>query len=459
MVLNIMCNNVKKFVAASAIGSLLVGSVWFAPRSTSEELDSNMRPYQRAAVRGDIEGIAELARYYYNRGWKLGKAADFKSAILWAQVGIEKGDAQCLRLLGRCYYYGQGTDRNIDQAIDLFTQSSNLGDGEAKMYLGCCYAYFKKFFLHEQKAEAFFQEAIQAGETRAHYHLGRVYLQLHRLENSFAQFKIGAEAGDSNAIAEYVHSLRLGRGCKPDSEAALATLRSGAEAGHANLERMLGGWTFHGTCVTADKSAGIAWLQKAAEHGDETAASLVEYFRIEGEGIEKDVSRGIAFLKKKAEAGNDDATRLLAECYALGRGGQVDLNQAISVLRKSYDKGNYANSLFLANLQLKAGQTEDLLDTLLTLCNAGNAEAFNMLVDHLEENRFPSWLLDEKKRAGDYKIESAMVDVRRRKNDRESAELSRQNVEREIASRRDDRRRRELLYRERRYDGSYRSVP
>lgn len=92
----------------------------------------------RKAEKGDLQSILNLAAYYY---WCEGEYGDYPKAIKWIKKGVKQNHPTALCLLGCAYWSGNGVDQNIGKAIDLLTQSAQMGYATAYYHLSKCYEY------------------------------------------------------------------------------------------------------------------------------------------------------------------------------------------------------------------------------------------------------------------------------------------------------------------------------
>lgn len=367
--------------------------------------------YAKAANNRDVRGISNLAATEYNLGFNSNKKEHFTEALKWALVGVEKNDAGCMCILGRCHYFGSGLECDINKAISWFEKAINLGNSEAKIYMGRCLSLHSEVNVDLKKAEYWLKLAIEDGLINAHYFLGHVYLKQSRFADAYTEFKSGADAGDQHAGSEYAICLRDGRGCTENVVAAFTTMRIWAESGDPTSERLLGAMYSDGVGVEVSESDAAIWYGKAAERGERIAQLLLAKCLINGDGIAMDRDRGFRMIKQLAESGYDDAVAKLAECHEKGFGTAIDISSAISLLTKDFEAGNYANSLYLVKLQFRAKRENELMETLLTLSKAGNQKAIEMLFDLLEDNRFSQSVLDQRK--GDNYLASAINRLQR----------------------------------------------
>ena len=106
-------------------------------------------------------GFPMAVAYCHFRGWN-GLKKDFKKAFD-EFVKIEKdtnGYHYAQYMIGICYYYGQGTEKDMTEAVAWYAKSTEQGNSTAMLNLGFCYHtglvvtkdLTKAFELYEQSA-------------------------------------------------------------------------------------------------------------------------------------------------------------------------------------------------------------------------------------------------------------------------------------------------------------------
>ena len=79
-----------------------------------------------AAKRGDESAKTKLAWYMLSgRG---GSVVDAKGAVALLEERVKQGDAEAMWMLGVCYEFGIGIERDIERASMLYSQSKNGGN-------------------------------------------------------------------------------------------------------------------------------------------------------------------------------------------------------------------------------------------------------------------------------------------------------------------------------------------
>lgn len=90
----------------------------------------------KAADLGHRLSISYCALYYYSGDpFK----QDYKQAFKYAKMGVDRKDSNCLYVLGSCYLYGLGIDKDIAKGLALMEEASLQKNPGASYVLGMAY--------------------------------------------------------------------------------------------------------------------------------------------------------------------------------------------------------------------------------------------------------------------------------------------------------------------------------
>lgn len=208
--------------------------------------------WELAAEQNNFEALYKVTLYYW--GGELG-FTDYNKAFKYAKAGIEEGDrwaglagstmtdtdklkqAQLMCVLGCMYYYGDGTEKDIDRGGQLLEKSFNRGYEEARLNLGLYY--------------------IRIEDARAYQIL-----------------KPEAEEGDKYAMRGLGSCYQLGLGVEKNYEMAAEWYKKAALKGESWAMYTLGMfYKFGGGVEKSEKKSEMAMeAHKLAEDGKENEA-------------------------------------------------------------------------------------------------------------------------------------------------------------------------------------------
>lgn len=154
---------------------------------------------KQAALSGDPTAIYEIAiRYADGRG----TAVAYDDAQKWLEISASQGFAPAQYRLGNMYEKGEGIDRDLDKARELYLQSANNGNISAMHNLGVLLA--SSGSLGEMaKAASWFRQAADFGVRDSQVNMAILHARgegLPRdLVESYKWFAIAAAQGDQDA--------------------------------------------------------------------------------------------------------------------------------------------------------------------------------------------------------------------------------------------------------------------
>jgi TPR repeat protein len=138
----------------------------------SQDLSDAMKWWSKAADRGSIAALNNIAATYYT-GRGIGQS--YPEAAKWFQLAADKGDGNAMNTLGVMYAQGLGVTRNRRNAIKLFEQSAYLGCSSAMVNLGIQYAAGRSVKPDNRLAYAWLSAALSFG-VPAEEHDATVYI-------------------------------------------------------------------------------------------------------------------------------------------------------------------------------------------------------------------------------------------------------------------------------------------
>lgn len=253
---------------------------------------------------------------------------DMAEAVKWWRMAAEQGYEEAKFALGECYATGEGVEKNIDEAIRLWTDSldsramlfflrkcrqckanpekanfelakwirklAKQGNADAQYYYGECICQYGiprndgHFMLNFKRAIKWWLKAAKQGHPGAMdwlvtcYHRG---LDVPRSDEKSAKWLLKLA---SNKSLGYEHDMgwyyAWGRGVPRDYSKAVSWWLKAAKKGYSEAEYDLGESYAKGAGVKEDKEESIKWFRKAAEHGNEIAQYMLD--RINNEGFE-----------------------------------------------------------------------------------------------------------------------------------------------------------------------------
>lgn len=229
--------------------------------------------------------------------------------------------------LGKKYRDGQGVERNIQKAVELFTLAAKQGNSFAAFALG-------KMFLSndaslprdEATALNWITYASERGNQFAQCYLGKLLLK-------------GAD------------------GIPQDTNAALRWLRASVDQGNVYAEYALAMAYLKGKIVPKDALKALELLRHASSQDHQFAQYQLGKMLLQGEEAPKDVAAAVHWLTVSAMHGNQYAQYALGKLYLLGKDVEKDKASAAKWFQMAADQGNEYAQYFLKHMDDPVGQS------------------------------------------------------------------------------------------------------
>jgi TPR repeat protein len=105
--------------------------------------------------------------------------------------------------LGRCYFYGEGVEKNYEKAFDLFMTAAEKDSVDAQFNVGNCYFHGHGTKVDKTKAVEWYEKAAESGHPGALNMIGECYYNGEGVEqsygNAFFSYLKAAQNGEPNA--------------------------------------------------------------------------------------------------------------------------------------------------------------------------------------------------------------------------------------------------------------------
>ena len=244
---------------------------------------------------------------------------------------------------GDQYFYGNGTQKNIEMAFTYYKQAADLNNPVGYFNVG-------KYFIEKEsykQAIEYLEKAKDLGYTKANIRLSNMYLNgLGYRKNKKKAFKYLNQAVEANDISA-MHQLGLfylhGVGCKKEELLAYKYFEMSSENKVPEGMYYLGSLLLEAKKMKKEYENGFFWLDKAAENGSVDAILKLKLF----------YQQSHPYLKKKSvlycnemEFYYDELLAKLGDVEALVRVG-FTYYEGNQVTKISYEKANlYFKVLF-----------------------------------------------------------------------------------------------------------------
>lgn len=282
---------------------------------------------------------AKTAQKYYTNAFQ-GFVHQYNKALNSNEWKIQKKKSYLAYRIGKMHYYGQGTENNYEEALNMFEISGNQyatymlgkmaynGQGMEKDY-EIAFEYFMS--VSGENAYASYKAAsmIENGEISTEESQEKLYQQ------AFSGFMEMEEKQEDDNLEYRIGMMHLkGRGTKIDKEQAEAYLTKSAQAGNVYAKYQLAEmYLKRGNKNEIEKA--VKYLEEAATKGDNAMAmySLGKVYSSDMKEY-RDMDKAIYWYQKAEKKGNEFAAYKLGKIY-LKNGG---IENAIKHLEKCNNK-------------------------------------------------------------------------------------------------------------------------
>ena len=264
--------------------------------------------HENETVELDHTRLMDLGEQYLNKG-------DVERAVSCFKKSAEFGNAKAQRMLGDCYYVGEGIREDKQEAVKWFRLAADQGDAEAQRRLGVCYYVGEGIREDKREAVKWYRLAAEQGDAAAQWMLGDCYYVGEGIREDKREavkwYRLAAEQGDAAAQKELGNCYYVGEGIREDKQEAVKWFRLAAEQEDAEAQRMLGDCYFFGHGVGKNKREAVNWYFLSAKKGNAEAQRRLGACFYFGHGVAKNRQEAIRWYRLAAEQGNSVAISML----------------------------------------------------------------------------------------------------------------------------------------------------
>ena len=145
------------------------------------------------------------------------------------QARVKKRDPEAIHNLGEKYCHGDGLQKDVRKAVELWTDAAELGSIEALFYLGIVYYYGKGFQEDKVKAVQFWTKAAMQGHVESRHNLGHSEAVKGNYARAVRHLLISAKLGDNKSVELIKNMFMGGRATKAQYTDALKGYQGAVE--------------------------------------------------------------------------------------------------------------------------------------------------------------------------------------------------------------------------------------
>jgi len=338
------------------------------PDPRRQRANAGRNPYDPQAISSD-------ATDYYNRGLLLQRMGNFKDAAKEYERAARSRHAMAQASLAYLFETGQGVNRDLMKALELYQLAAQQGHSVAQYNLGRIHQNGLKHLNqvitpNPAMAEQFLRRAAAQGVVAALHQLGILYYSQGGRVNPAAlkpeQLKLWDKNADGRVMPE---ENRLYQDAHDHFLLA-------ARQGYGPSLHALGVMYLQGHGVKADSARAAHWLEQAVKHEQPDSYYNLAQLHENGLGVPPNLPRAFMLYRKAARMGHAPSQYNLGLFYYQGRlaGEQVTLQVP----------GTFATAHPAATLPAELAKTSAVLASAqaryLAVSGDANAQKLELLV-------------------------------------------------------------------------------
>jgi len=332
--------------------------------------------YTKASQNNGYESDYNLARLYHTKkevqNYK--KAKELYLELTTRDNGTWLGDVSFH--LAQMYEKGEGTTTDLEEALNWYIKSANVGQTDSQYHLALIYNNTSSIHYNKEKATFWFNEAAAKGNIDAQYYLIQIYSQDSSTYKQYYQDakaflslmkkdkNIPIEPNDAftwytklaakgNTLAQYFlgHIYHRYTNTQEGELTAINWFKKAASHGSADAMYYIG-WIHIYTSVDdhMDAKEAFKWYKKAAEHGHVKGQTKIAIWYYQGRLIPKDYKASVYWLKKASKQGHPRAKEFLAIAYQNGFGLKKNSQKALALFKEIHNLGRKHFSYQIFNI-------------------------------------------------------------------------------------------------------------
>jgi TPR repeat protein len=246
------------------------------------------------------------------------------------EKAADHGRADAQFILGVCFAFGQGVEKDCGKAAEWFQKAADHGRADAQFILGACFKNGQGVDEDHFKAVEWYQKAADQGHAGAQFNLGVSYENGEGVAKDYAKavewFQKAADHGRADAQLKLGFCYNSGHGVKQDYGKAVEWYQKAAYQGRADAQFILGACFMNGVGVKQDNAKAVEWYQKAADQGDASAQYNLGVCYRDGLGLKINKPRAFELFQQAAANGSKEAQDLVASAPTTAPQQQVSVD-------------------------------------------------------------------------------------------------------------------------------------
>lgn len=290
-------------------------------------------------------------------------------------------NARDIHSLALSLEHGQGVDKDISRAIQLYRLASTKGCEEATVNLGRCFekglgvnkCWKTAQHLYERVARQDFIPGILAlGKLLEEKCVSkkRYVGETDATRRALRCYERAANSGNAEGMRCVADCLLVGFGTGQDMERAIVLLKAAWDRGNLRAGVQLGDHyrseDFKASPEFKEEACSTIYRQ-AAEKGDTEGQERFGECLFYGTGVERDYKKAFGHFTIAANKGNVEALKFLGECYEDSKGVEQDFVKAMECFKKGAEAGSACSKASLASCYERGAGVEPNMEKAIRL--------------------------------------------------------------------------------------------
>ncbi len=341
-------------VSKQAELDFLKGQEWYWGKEGTRDYKEAHAWFVKAAMNGHPRALAMVADMCVTG---LGTSLNKKKGFHYARRAAKQQDVFGSYLLGKYYFWGWGTDRNIKHGEEIFSQilphledAAEQGDPLAQFGLGWVYYHLSDKVKDYQKAFEWYQKSAGSGYVVAENNLGVLYGNGHGVRGNVQQGIVWYQKAAEQGYAKSQLNLAYALGNTGDFAGQFRWTQVAAAQQNPHGLYRLGYLYEHGEGVKQNFKRASFWYLKAAKQGSRVAGFQLGNLYYRGHGVARDYMQAMKWFRFSAEKGHAQSMSLMGQIYEKGLGIPIDYREARKWYLKGAEAGNYYSQEHIGHL-------------------------------------------------------------------------------------------------------------
>ena len=155
---------------------------------------------------------------------------DDAEALSWIKARVGKKNPEAIKCLGDLYSRGRlGLEKDMSRAVELWTESADLGSADACYGLGQAYHDGRGVEQDVARGVSFYEKAAMLGHAAARHNLGCYECDLGNYDRAVRHFLISTKMGSALSLEEMKRLFKWGLATKSQYAEALKAYQCALE--------------------------------------------------------------------------------------------------------------------------------------------------------------------------------------------------------------------------------------